>query len=101
MELNYDDFVASNGWLYRFQQRHMIKCNILSGEAADVSDSVVQDWQKRLPDLCRNYSPANTTAMRRDYSTEPSPPGPLYRKESLARVESKRRSASLYSCVPV
>ncbi len=59
MELNYDDFVASNGWLYRFQQRHMIKCNTLSGEAADVSDSVVQDWQKRLPDLCRNYSPAN------------------------------------------
>ena len=47
MEFNYDDFVASNGWLYTFQQRHMIKCNILSGEAADISDSVVQDLTEK------------------------------------------------------
>ncbi len=57
MELGHDEFTASNGWLHHFQQRHMIKCSVLSGEAADVSDNVVEDWQKRLPDICRNYAP--------------------------------------------
>ena len=49
LELDYDNFTASNGWLHRFQQRHNIKCSILSGESADVSEDVVNDWRTRLP----------------------------------------------------
>ena len=34
MEMGLDDFTASNGWLYKFQQRHNIKCSSLKGESA-------------------------------------------------------------------
>ncbi len=57
MELGHDEFTASNGRLHCLQQKHMIKCSVLSGEAADVSDSVVKDQENRLPDICRNYAP--------------------------------------------
>jgi hypothetical protein len=59
VELNYEDFTASNGWLNRFQVRHNIKCSVLSGESAEVSRDVVEDWQNRLSDICKDYSKEN------------------------------------------
>ena len=59
VELNYEDFTASNGWLKRFQVRHNIKCSVLSGESAEVSRDVVEDWQNRLIDSCKDYSKKN------------------------------------------
>ena len=35
------------GWLDRWQNRHNVRMATLSGEAADVSESVVVDWGKR------------------------------------------------------
>ena len=58
-ELGYDDFTASNGWLNRFQIRHNIKCSILSGESADVPTDVIEDWSKRLSDICSGYDDKN------------------------------------------
>ena len=48
LEMGYDDFTASNGWLHRFQTRHNIKSSVLSGEAADVSQATVEQWAERL-----------------------------------------------------
>ena len=41
MTYNHDDFLASNGWIFRFHQRHNIKSSVLSGESAGVLDSDV------------------------------------------------------------
>lgn len=56
VEMNHDDYSASNGWLYRFQKRYNIKCSVLSGEGADVSSEVVEDWEKRLSHMCEGYA---------------------------------------------
>ena len=50
-----DNFTASNGWLQSFLKRHNIKSSILSGEAADVSEDVLEDWTKRLPTILEGY----------------------------------------------
>jgi len=59
VELNLDDFTASNGWLNRFQARYNIKCSVLSGESADVNPEIIEDWSKRLSSICKNYDPAD------------------------------------------
>ena len=56
LKLSYDDFLASNGWLHRWQQRHHVKMAVISGEAADVNPTTVDDWHKRLPDICAGYT---------------------------------------------
>ncbi len=55
LELGYDNFSASNGWLDRFRQRHNIKYSVLSGESAAVSEGDVDDWKLRLKDICQGY----------------------------------------------
>ena len=58
-ELSYDNFTASNGWLQKFQTRHNIKCAVLSGEAADVPENVVNYWLKRICDVIQGYELEN------------------------------------------
>ena len=55
VEMGHDDFTASNGWLHSFQKRHNIKQAVLSGEAADVQQTTVDDWCQRLPTICEGY----------------------------------------------
>lgn len=59
LEMNNDDFMASNGWLQKFQARHNIKCTILSGESAEVDPDVVEDWSKRLANISAGYELRN------------------------------------------
>ena len=47
LELNHDAFMASSGWLESFKARHNIHCAVLSGEAADVDPTVVDDWEMK------------------------------------------------------
>ena len=56
METGHDDFTASNGWLDRWKKRFNVKCNVLSGESADVSEETVLEWKQRLPSLCEGYN---------------------------------------------
>ena len=59
LEMDLDDFSASNGWLQAWQKRHSVKWAALCSEAADVPEDVVPDWAIRLPDLLSGYAPAN------------------------------------------
>ena len=47
--------MASNGWLESFKARHNIRFAALSGEAADVDPTVVDDWEKRLETILEGY----------------------------------------------
>ncbi len=42
---NITDFKASNGWLQKLTKRYDIRFNSYSGEAADVSEQVVENWK--------------------------------------------------------
>lgn len=55
LELGYESFSASNGWLQRWQTRHNVRMAVLSGEGADVDPTVVSDWKKRLETICEGY----------------------------------------------
>ena len=55
IEMRYEDFTASNRWLYCFQQHHSIFQQVLSGEAAEVKEATVEEWIKGLPDICKGY----------------------------------------------
>ena len=55
VEMGLDDFIASNGWLHRWQQRYNIGSNVLSGDRAEVDEETVNDWSKRLPLVCEGY----------------------------------------------
>ncbi len=57
LEMNLDDFTASNGWLHSFQRRNNIKASVLSGESADVPEEQVHDWCLRLSTICDRYEP--------------------------------------------
>ena len=39
--------------------RHNINCSVLSGESAEVGRDVVEDWPKRLIDICKDYRKEN------------------------------------------
>ena len=57
LELSEDNFMTSNGWLESFQTRHNICCAALSGEAADVNPTVVDNWKERLETIFEGYAP--------------------------------------------
>ena len=54
-ELGHLSFTGSNGWLDKWQKRHNVRMAVLSGEAGDVDEAVVEDWGKRLESLCDGY----------------------------------------------
>ena len=62
--LNIEGFSYSNGWLYGFKQRHGISLHAIHGEAASVSNEIVQDGRRRIQnllqlsqyDLCNVYN---------------------------------------------
>jgi hypothetical protein len=49
------DFKASNGWLEAFRRRHNIAFRTLSGESADMDESVLSTWKENLPTVLRGY----------------------------------------------
>ena len=59
MELNLDNFPATNGWLEAFQKCHGIKTAVLSGEAADVSYDNVKNRKSHLMSVCNSYKAKN------------------------------------------
>ena len=50
-------FLASNGWLCRFQKRYQITGRILSGESRSMDQDVVDDWVQQLPEKIVGYEP--------------------------------------------
>ena len=57
LELDHDDFSASNGWLESFLKRYNIRLSALSGESAEVPMDVIEEWTQRLPDILAGYDP--------------------------------------------
>jgi len=49
------NFMASNGWLAKFQKRHHISSKILSGECVDMDQAAVNTWITSLKDACQGY----------------------------------------------
>ncbi|GBN70097.1 hypothetical protein AVEN_113572-1, partial [Araneus ventricosus] len=53
-------FVASNGWLQRFNSRHNLSFKKLCGEAADFDSSSLKEWKDVvLRDVLERYASAN------------------------------------------
>ena len=44
-KLHVDGFVASNGWLERFKNRHNISTMTVAGEEADISPQTLASWK--------------------------------------------------------
>ena len=56
-QLGHDDFTASSGWLWRFKNRHGYQFRTICGEAASVSQDVVQQWKTGpLATILQSYS---------------------------------------------
>ena len=51
VKMRLDDFVASNEWPHRWQQRYDIRSQALSGDRADIDAETVNNWSKSLPFL--------------------------------------------------
>ncbi|GBM80381.1 Tigger transposable element-derived protein 4 [Araneus ventricosus] len=59
-ELGESNFVASNGWLQRFNSRHSPSFKKLCGETADFDSSSVKEWKDVvLRDILERYESAN------------------------------------------
>lgn len=52
---NHNNFMASNGWLKSFCDRHQIKFAILHGESAEASQEAVDKWLQELPNIINGY----------------------------------------------
>jgi len=50
-------FMASNGWLAKFQKQHNISSKVLSGESVDMDAAAVSSWISSLQDACEGYEP--------------------------------------------
>ncbi|GBN66953.1 Major centromere autoantigen B [Araneus ventricosus] len=58
-ELGESSFVASNGWLQRFNSRHNLSFKKLCGEAADFDSSSLKEWKDVvLQDILERYESA-------------------------------------------
>ena len=51
-----DEFKASNGWLEKFRNRHMIGYRQISGESAGVCATTTEEWKHRLTTIINEYS---------------------------------------------
>ena len=88
VEMGHDEFTASNGWLHSFQKRHNIKQAVLSGEAADVQQTTVDDWCQRLPTIYQGYSIGHYQSV------------PWLPRVMTAMVERRQKTGSqFYLCV--
>lgn len=58
LRMGYEDFIASNGWISRFQKRQEIHYKKLSGESEAVDTENVETWKLQvLPGIIRGYQP--------------------------------------------
>lgn len=56
--MGHDDFVASDGWLQRFKERHDIVGRAVSGESLSVDREAAVAWiEKNIGQLLEKYSP--------------------------------------------
>jgi transcriptional regulator with XRE-family HTH domain len=51
-----DEFKASNGWLEKFRNRHLIGYRQISGESAGVCATTTEEWKQRLGTIIDEYS---------------------------------------------
>ncbi|GBN94671.1 Major centromere autoantigen B [Araneus ventricosus] len=64
-ELGESSFVASNGWLQRFNSRHNLSFKKLCGEAADFDSSSLKEWKGVvLWDILERYESANVFNLK-------------------------------------
>jgi hypothetical protein len=54
-QLNIENFIASNGWIARFKDRHGLVYKKLAGESAAVDSESTEVWLERLPSLLEGY----------------------------------------------
>ena len=100
-ELGHEGFSGSNGWLDRWQKRHNIRMSTLSGEAADVSEGVVEDWGRRLDSVCKGYRlqdifNADETGLF--YRALPTKSMSVKGEEAKGGKKSKERITVLLAC---
>ena len=50
------EFKASNGWLQKFRNRHMIGYRQISGESANVLPATTEEWKRRLTTIINGYN---------------------------------------------
>lgn len=55
--LGISDFDCSNGWLWRFQQRHPISSQKVCGEANKVNEETANKWISEFQQLLKQYHP--------------------------------------------
>jgi hypothetical protein len=63
VELNVDNFSASNGWLESFVKRNNLAFGKLCGDSGDVNGATVINWKERLPTLTEGYEPRDIYNM--------------------------------------
>lgn len=100
-ELGHDEFSGSNGWLDRWQRRHNVRMSTLSGEAADVSASIVEDWSRRLESVCRGFLPRdifNADETGLFYRAMPTKSMTVRGEEAKGGKKSKERITVLLAC---
>ncbi|KAK9739169.1 Tc5 transposase DNA-binding domain [Popillia japonica] len=57
-KLGYSGFVPSTGWLDKFEKKHGIIQNVISGESADVSDMECVQWSSTvLEAIMKQFQP--------------------------------------------
>lgn len=55
IQLNIENFKASNGFLHNFKKRHNVIFKNISGESAGVSMEAFNDWKMKLKDIIVDY----------------------------------------------
>lgn len=99
--LGIDSFKCSDGWLYRFQQRHGISSLVICGDSAKVNEEDVNVWRETFKSIKKNYSPKDIFNMDESgifYNLLPQRTLDFKGKKCHGGAQSKQRVTAVFAC---
>lgn len=92
-------FMASNGWLSKFLNRHEMVFRAISGEGESTNSEIVGEWIQKLPEICLPYKPEDVFNIDETGLLYKQRPRKSYVKSTESCIGGKESKLRLTICL--